>query len=99
MGEAGRTPPRFKGRGQPGPAPQRESRGGAAIFGTVPGARLNTIKTSFILGDQKRDPLGGREGQRRGEGGGRSNLPLPATMLCCGGKKVSCKNLLRSVKY
>ena len=26
-------------------------------------------------------------------GGGRSSLPLPATMLCCGGKKVNIKIL------
>ena len=39
MGEAVHAPPNFKGRGASGPA-----RGGAAIFGTAPGARLNTIK-------------------------------------------------------
>ena len=39
MGEAVHAPPNFKGRGASGPA-----RGGAAIFGTTPGARLNTIK-------------------------------------------------------
>ena len=92
MGEAGPTPPRFKTRGVSGPAPARELRGGAAIFGTTQGARLNTIKTSFILGDQQRE--GGKWGAREGtgrnqrEGGGRNHLPLPATMLCCGGKKL-----------
>ena len=41
VGEAVHAPPNFKGRGASGPA-----RGGAAIFGTSPGARLNTIKVS-----------------------------------------------------
>ena len=41
MGEAVHAPPNLKGRGASGPA-----RGGAAIFGTAPGARLNTIKVS-----------------------------------------------------
>ena len=106
VGEAGPTPPRFKARGVPGPAPARELRGGASIFGTTPGARLNTIKTSFILGDHQRDTggqggkWGGREGSGRNqrEGGGRSHLPLPATMLCCGGKKVSIFPLIDILK-
>ena len=37
--KAVQAPPAYKGRGASGP-----SRGGAAIFGTAPGARLNTIK-------------------------------------------------------
>ena len=44
VGEAVHAPPNFKGRGASGPA-----RGGAAIFGTTPGARLNTIKVREIL--------------------------------------------------
>ena len=94
----GVTPPRV-GEADHAP-PASVGRGGAAIFGTVPGARLNTIKvrrrwrsthlsptslqTSFILGDQ----AGRLERTGGGGGGQRSALPLPATMLCCGGKKV-----------
>ena len=50
------------------------------------------FQTSFILGE----PAGRRDNQRGGAGqltrdqaGARSQLPLPATMLCCGGKKVT----------
>ena len=43
MGEAGHAPPASVGRGASLPP-----RGGAAIFGTVPGARLNTIKVRLV---------------------------------------------------
>ena len=43
------------------------------------------FQTSFILGE----PAGRRLVASVQEQGGRSSLPLPATMLCCGGKKVN----------
>ena len=116
MGEAapGAPPLHIKGRGAgSGPALPR---GGAAIFGTAPGARLNTIKvdfqsnlsksptvlvfqTSFILGEPagRRDTSGGPRslaGPRRDQARDtrQAGLPLPATMLCCGGKKVKSHN-------
>ena len=48
--KAVQAPPAYKGRGASGP-----SRGGAAIFGTAPGARLNTIKVR----EAHSGPLGG----------------------------------------
>ena len=49
----------------------------------------NILYFSFILGDQ----LGGKWGREKE--GGRSNLPLPATMLCCGGKKVYTRQAIK----
>lgn len=44
MGEAGHAPPTRQGRAGPGRQGPHRPKGGAAIFGTQPGARLNTIK-------------------------------------------------------
>ena len=52
MGEAVHAPPNLKGRGASGPA-----RGGAAIFGTAPGARLNTIKVSETVRGRDTDQI------------------------------------------
>ena len=49
MGEAGHAPPTSKGRAGPGRQGPHRPKGGAAIFGTQPGARLNTIKVSYCL--------------------------------------------------
>ena len=59
-------------------------------------AHQKCFQTSFILGEQAGRVdissvgwTGGGGGQRGGQRNTReSTLPLPATMLCCGGKKV-----------
>ena len=59
-------------------------------------AHQKYFQTSFILGEQAGRVdissvgwAGGGGGQRGGQKSAReSTLPLPATMLCCGGKKV-----------